>query len=54
MKSVSEMPVGSRFMYDGKEMIVTCKRGTVVQAKFNGVEGIYQIFFGFEKVEPIN
>lgn len=52
--TVSEIPVGGRFIYDGKNMQVTCKRGTAVQAKFDGVDGMYQIFFGFEQVEPIN
>jgi hypothetical protein len=51
--TVSELTVGSRFIYDGKKMQVTCKRGTAVQAKFDGVDGLYQIFFGFEQVEPI-
>lgn len=53
MKAVSEMPIGGHFVYDGKRMTVTCKRGTVVQAQFDGIDGMYQIFFGFEKVEPI-
>jgi len=50
---VSELPVGGRFVYDGKKMEVTCKRGTAVQAKFDGIEGMYQIFLGFETVERI-
>lgn len=53
MKAVSEMPVGGKFIYDGKEMLVISKRGTVVQAEFVGIEGFSQIFFGFEMVEPI-
>ena len=48
---VSEIPVGGRFVSDGMEMTVTCKKGTAVQAKI--AEGVYQIFFGFEQVEPI-
>lgn len=51
---VSEVPVGGRFIYDGKKMQVTCKQGMAVQAKFDGIDGMYQVFFGFEKVEPIN
>ena len=51
---VSEIPVGGWFIYDGNKMQVTCKRGQAVQAKFEDTEGVYQIFFGFEKVEPIN
>lgn len=54
MKSVSEMPVGSRFMYDGNEMKVTHKRGTVVMARIIGTTGLSQVFFGFEMVQPIN
>lgn len=53
MKAVSEIPVGGRFVYNGIEMTVTCKRGMAVQAKIDGTEITYQIFFGFEKVEPI-
>lgn len=53
MKAVSDIPVGGRFVYDGNEMTVTCKRDMAVQAKIDGSEGMYQIFFGFEKVEPI-
>lgn len=53
MKAVSEIAVGGRFVYDGNEMTVTSKRGTAVQAKIDGTDGMYQIFFGFEKVEPI-
>ena len=50
---VSEIPVGGWFTYDGKKMQVTCKRGSAVQAKFDGIDGMYQVFFGFENVEPI-
>ena len=40
-------------MYDGNEMQVTHKRGTVVMARIIGTTGLSQVFFGFEKVQPI-
>ena len=54
MKSVSEMPVGSRFMYDGMEMQVARKKDLAVLAEIIGSNGFYQAFFGFEMVKPIN